>query len=142
MTDTEAITAANIDKTQKNTKYRLCSDRGEMIYHIISKYSELVQKEYRNRYVRVGKVINWELCKRLKFDHADKLYMHQLKSHKWMKQTDKKELESRHHWVGKAIHGESCKRLEFDHADKWYICYIIKEWFFILIIFRQLYFII
>ena len=25
---------------------------------------------------RVGKVINWELCKKFKFDHSNKWYMH------------------------------------------------------------------
>ena len=28
----------------------------------------------------VGKAIHWELCNRLKFDHADKWYMHKQES--------------------------------------------------------------
>ena len=27
-----------------------------------------------------GKVIHWELCKKIKFDHANKWYMHDMKS--------------------------------------------------------------
>ena len=33
---------------------------------------KLVQNEYKTRYVRVGMVIDKELCKRLKFDHTIK----------------------------------------------------------------------
>ena len=37
---------ARIDKTQQNSKCRLCGDKDETINHIISEYSKLVQKEY------------------------------------------------------------------------------------------------
>ncbi len=47
-----------------------------MINHIISKCSNLTQKEYKNRHDWVGKVIHWELCKKFKFDHTNKWYMH------------------------------------------------------------------
>ena len=36
----------------------------------------MAQKEYKRIHTWVGKVINWELCKRLKFDHTEKLYMY------------------------------------------------------------------
>ena len=67
---------ARIDKTQQNSKYRLCGDRDETINHIISECSKLTQKEYKARHNWVGKVIHWEMCKKLKFDHANKWYMH------------------------------------------------------------------
>ena len=51
-----------------------------MINHITSKYSKLAQKEYKIRYNWVGKVIHWELCKKLKFDHTTKWYMHKSES--------------------------------------------------------------
>ena len=38
---------ARIDKTQQNSKYRLCGDRDETINHIISECSKLAQKEYK-----------------------------------------------------------------------------------------------
>ena len=60
-----------IDKTQQNSK---CGDRDETIYHIISECSKLAQKEYKTRLV--GKVIHWEMCKKYKFDHTNKWYMH------------------------------------------------------------------
>ena len=65
-----------IDKTQQNSKFRLCSDREETINHIISECSKLAQKEYKAKHDWVGKVIHWEMCKKLKFDHANKWYMH------------------------------------------------------------------
>ena len=53
-----------IDKTQQNSRCRLCDDRRNN--HIISKCSKLAQKKYKTRHDWVGKVIHWELCKKLK----------------------------------------------------------------------------
>ena len=58
-----------IDKTQQNSK---CGGSDETINHIISECSNLVQKEYKARHGWVGKVIHWEMCKKFKFDHANK----------------------------------------------------------------------
>ena len=66
---------ARIDKMQQNSKYRLCRDRHETINYIISECSKLAQKEY-NRHDWMGKVIHWEMCKKFKFDHRNKWYMH------------------------------------------------------------------
>ena len=55
---------------------RLCGDRDETINHIISECSKLAQKEYKARYDWVGKVIHWEMCKKFKFDHTNKWYIH------------------------------------------------------------------
>ena len=40
--------------------------------HIISEYSKLAQKEYKTRHGWVGQGIYWILCKKFKFDHANK----------------------------------------------------------------------
>ena len=48
---------ARIDKTQQNSKCRLCGDRDETINYIISECSKLAQKEYKARHDWVGKVI-------------------------------------------------------------------------------------
>ena len=69
---------ARIDKTQQNSKCRRCGDRDETINHIISECSKLAQKEDKARHLWVGKVIHWEMCKKFKFDHANKWYMHNL----------------------------------------------------------------
>ena len=65
-----------IDKTQQNRKYRLCGERDETINHIISECSKLAQKEYKTRHDWMGKVIHWEMYKKLKFDHTNKWYIH------------------------------------------------------------------
>ena len=67
---------ARIDKTQQNSKCRLCGDRDETINHIISKFSKLAQEEYKARHDWVGTVIHWLMCKKSKFDHTNKWYMH------------------------------------------------------------------
>ena len=67
---------ARIDKTQQNSKCRLCSDRDEVINHIISEGSKLAQKEYKARHDWVVKVIHWEMCKKFRFNHTNKWYMH------------------------------------------------------------------
>ena len=67
---------ARIDKTQQNSKCRLCGDRDETINHIISECSKLAQKEYKARHDWVGKVIHWEMCRKFQFDHTNKWYTH------------------------------------------------------------------
>ena len=67
---------ARIDRAQQNSKCRLCGDSDETINHIISECSKLAQKEYKTRYDWVSKVIHWEMCKKFKFDHTNKWYMH------------------------------------------------------------------
>ena len=67
---------AKIDKTQQNSECRLCGDSDEMINHIISECSKLAQKEYKTRHDWVGKVIHREMCKKSKFEHTNKWYMH------------------------------------------------------------------
>ena len=62
-------------QTQQKSKCTLCGDRDETINHIISKCNKLAQ-EYKTRHDWVGKVIHWEMCKKFKFDHMNKQYMH------------------------------------------------------------------
>ena len=46
--------------------------KNETINEIISKCNKLVHKEFKTRHDSVGKMIHWELCKKLKFDHTTK----------------------------------------------------------------------
>ena len=64
----------------QNNKCRLCDDRDETIYHIISKHGKSEQREYKTRHDMVGNVIYRELCKRMNFDHPAKWYMPQPES--------------------------------------------------------------
>ena len=67
---------ARINKMQQNSRCRLCGERDETINHIQSECSKLGQKEYMMGHDWVCEVIRWELCKKLKFDHTSKWYMH------------------------------------------------------------------
>ena len=57
-----------IDYTQQNNKCWFYSHADETGNHI-SECSKIVQKEYKTMFDWVRKVIYWELCKGLKFDH-------------------------------------------------------------------------
>ena len=52
----------------------VCGNRDKTISHIISEYNKLAPKEYKSKYVWMGKVIHRELCKKFNFDHANKCY--------------------------------------------------------------------
>ena len=67
---------ARIDKTQQNSKCRLRGDRDETNNHIISECCELAQKEYKARYDWLGKMVHRKMCKKFKYDHANKWYVH------------------------------------------------------------------
>ena len=45
-----------------------------------NKRIQQTQKKYKTRHDRMGKVIHWELCKKSKFDHITKWYMHKAES--------------------------------------------------------------
>ena len=67
---------ARIDKTQQNSKCRLCGDIDETINHIISECNKLAQKEYKTRHDWVHRAMHWKMCKKSKFDHRNKWYMY------------------------------------------------------------------
>ena len=71
---------ARIDKTQQNSRCRLCGDRDETINLIISECSRLVQRVFWNWHDWMGKGVHWELCKEFKFEHTNKWYMHNQES--------------------------------------------------------------
>ena len=47
---------------------------------MISEYSKLTQKKYKTRLDWVGKMIQWELCKKFKFNYTARWYVHNPKS--------------------------------------------------------------
>ena len=71
---------AKIDNTQQYNNCRLYGDEDKTINDMINECSKLAQKEYESRHDWVGKVIHWEMCKMLKFDHTTKFYTHKPKS--------------------------------------------------------------
>ena len=69
-----------IDYTWKNKKYSCYDERDETVNNIMSECSKLGQKELKTRHDWIGKVIHWELCKGLKFDHTDQQCVHKPES--------------------------------------------------------------
>ena len=63
-----------VTETQSKTSRFCYSKKSSKI--ITSECGKLAQKEYKPWHDWVGKVIHWEMCKKFKFDHANKWYMH------------------------------------------------------------------
>ena len=76
---------AKIDNTQQNSKCRLCGDRNETVNYI----RNLARKGFKTKYDWVGKIILWELWKRLRFNHATK----------WCLQKPESVQENETHWI-------------------------------------------
>ena len=69
-----------IDNKRQNSKCDLYGDRYKTVHLILSECSKLTQKKYKTWHDWVGKVTNWELCKILEFDLANKWYLHKPES--------------------------------------------------------------
>ena len=61
-------------------RHHVHGDRDEMINPILSECSKSDRSDYKTRHDRVGNMIHLELCKKLKFDHANKWYVHNQES--------------------------------------------------------------
>ena len=68
---------AKIDKTQQESKCRMCGQADESVNHILSECSKMAQKEYKRRHDLVGKNVHWEVSKRYGFDVKEKWYEHE-----------------------------------------------------------------
>ena len=71
------IIKEKIDKTQEESKCRLCGLVDETVNHIISECSKLAQKEYKRRHDWVGKRIHLEVCRKTGIEVKTKWYEHQ-----------------------------------------------------------------
>ena len=60
------------NNNNNKSRCRWCGDKDQVINHIINNCRKLAQKEYKTRYDWLGKVIHWELWKKLKIDHTNK----------------------------------------------------------------------
>ena len=66
-----------IDKTQVDSKCRMCGTVDETINHLISECSKMAQKEYKRRHDWVGKRIHWDLCKKFEIHASEQWYNHE-----------------------------------------------------------------
>ena len=71
------VIKAKIDKTQEESKCRMCGQVDETVNHIISECSKLAQKEYKRRHDWAGKRIHWEVCRKNGIEVKPKWYEHQ-----------------------------------------------------------------
>ena len=55
---------AKIDKTQENSKCRMCGKAEESVNHVLNEGRKLVQKEYKRRHDCFGTKIYWEICRK------------------------------------------------------------------------------
>ena len=76
ITNANAI-KAKIDKTQAESKCRLCGKVDETVRHIVCKCPMLAQSEYKSRHDWVGRKIHWEICRKSGFDVNEKWYKHE-----------------------------------------------------------------
>ena len=74
---TNLIKAKIEDKTQQESKCRMCGQADESVNHILSECSKMAQKEYKRRHDWVGKKVHWEVSKRCGFDVNEKWYEHE-----------------------------------------------------------------
>ena len=58
------------------TKGLIILMRQPIIFNRIANVKDETINHRKREYDWVGKVIHWELCKKLKFDHSNKWYMH------------------------------------------------------------------
>ena len=67
---------AKIDKTTGESKYRLCKEKEESIDHLVSSYSKIAQKDYKERPNKVVTMLHWNLYKKYHLRAADKWWEH------------------------------------------------------------------
>ena len=71
------LVKAKIDKTQQDSKCRMCGKADESINHLLSECSKMAQKEYKRRHDWVGKKIHWEVCRKYGLETKEKWYEHE-----------------------------------------------------------------
>lgn len=65
-----------IDRSQTDSKCRVCKTENETVRHIVSGCSKLAQRDYKRRHDMVGKRIHWEVCKKYGLKVKGKWYDH------------------------------------------------------------------
>ena len=71
------LVKAKIDKSQEDSKCRMCGKADESISHLLSECSKLSQKEYKCRHDWMGKKIHWEVCRKYGLEAKAKWYEHE-----------------------------------------------------------------
>ena len=67
----------NIDKTQQDSKCRMCKKKEETVSHIANECPKLAQREYKRRHDCVAKALHWDLCRLHDIGCYNEWYEHQ-----------------------------------------------------------------
>ena len=70
------VVKTRIDKSQLNSKCRMCGQANETINHILNECSKLAQSEYKRRHDWIGRRIHWEVCRQYNVIVPDKWCEH------------------------------------------------------------------
>jgi hypothetical protein len=70
----------HIEKQGGTAMCRMCNEREETVFHILSECPKMAQTEYRKRHDKVAQLIHWNLCKRYQLEHRRNWYEHQAES--------------------------------------------------------------
>ena len=70
------VVKTRIDKSQLNSKCRMCGQADETRNHILNRCSKLAQREYKRRHDWIGRRIYWEVCRQYNVRVPDKWYEH------------------------------------------------------------------
>ena len=68
------VIKARIDRTQEESKCRMCGRADETINHLLSECSKMAQKECKRRHDWMGERIHWDVCKKNKIQVKEKWY--------------------------------------------------------------------
>ena len=68
------LVKAKIDKSQEDSRCRMCSNADESINHHLSECSKMTQKEYKRRHDWMGKKVHWEVCRNYGLETKAKWY--------------------------------------------------------------------
>ena len=64
----------HIEKQGGTSLCRMCNEKEETIFHILSECPKLAQSEYKKRHDKVAQLVHWSLCMRYGLDHKRNRY--------------------------------------------------------------------
>ena len=68
------LVSTKIDKSQEDSRCRICCKADESINHLLSECNKMTQKEYTRRHDWMGKKIHWEVCRKYGMNMSHKQY--------------------------------------------------------------------
>ena len=66
----------HIEKQGGTPLCRMCNEKEETIFHILSECQKLAQTEYKKRHDKVAQLVHWNLCRKYGLHHSRNWYNH------------------------------------------------------------------